>query len=254
MELVGVFQGLGSHMQLPMLLVQPKDSELRIVFANDAANLLLQWADDAWPKTHLSQFLPTATTQELETWLSEPSSWRNLDAKRADGSTIPVGVSVAHVKDADETAIVVFLRDRTESVKHEAQLEAAARDAAEQRDAAEKARADADSARHAAEVEKKRAEELQKVAEEARRAAEDDAYNQRRLSVQSQLFRTLFHGVIGLVVMVAGLTVFSWITGKNEKDSLAMFERILLVLTGMLGTAVATIFDTRRGTGEEPKK
>ena len=72
--------------------------------------------------------------------------------------------------------------------------------------------------------------------------------------MQSQLFRTLFHGVIGLVVMVAGLTVFSWITGKNEKDSLAMFERILLVLTGMLGTAVATIFDTRRGTGEEPKK
>jgi len=259
-ELLRVVEGLGARMQLPLCVAQPTaEGELRLLFANDACNVLLCWPDDAWPRTSLAKFLPTATVDAVKAWLEEPSSWRNMDATRADGVVVPVAVSVAEVEDADERAIVVFLRDRSESVRHQQELEAAAREATAQRDAAEQARADADTARQlaeaakaTAEAEKGRAEELQRVAEEARQAAERDAFVQRKLSVQTELFRTLFHGVIGLVVMVAALTVFSWITNKNEKDSLAMFERILLVLTGMLGTAVASIFDARRG--EEPKK
>lgn len=253
-------EGLGARMQLPLLVAQAQaGGELRVLFANDAANLLLQWPDDAWPATSLSAFLPTATVDAVMSWLAEPSSWRNMDARRHDGTSVPVAVSVAEVEDADERATVVFLRDRTESVRHQQALEDAANEATKQRDAAEQARADADTARQlaeaakaTAEAEKKRAEEAQKAAEEARQAAERDAFLQRKLSVQTELFRTIYHGTIGLVIMLAGLVVFGWITNKLEKDSLAMFERILLVLTGMLGTAVASIFDARRG--EELKK
>jgi hypothetical protein len=42
------------------------------------------------------------------------------------------------------------------------------------------------------------------------------------------------------------LVLIGWFSGKYEKESLSMFERILLVLTGMLGTAMAGVFDSKR--------
>lgn len=48
--------------------------------------------------------------------------------------------------------------------------------------------------------------------------------------------------------MLGLLIITSWITGNNEaKDSLAMIERVLLVLTGILGSAMASVFDSRIG-------
>ncbi len=46
--------------------------------------------------------------------------------------------------------------------------------------------------------------------------------------------------------MLGLLIITSWVTGNNEaKDSLAMIERVLLVLTGILGSAMASVFDSR---------
>ncbi len=51
---------------------------------------------------------------------------------------------------------------------------------------------------------------------------------------------------VGLIAMLGLLIITSWVTGNNEaKDSLAMIERVLLVLTGILGSAMASVFDSR---------
>lgn len=50
---------------------------------------------------------------------------------------------------------------------------------------------------------------------------------------------------MGLVVMLGVLVVASWLTGTTDKDALSMIERVLLVLTGILGSAMASVFDSR---------
>jgi hypothetical protein len=63
--------------------------------------------------------------------------------------------------------------------------------------------------------------------------------------------RQLFQGTIGLVVMLGIMVVASWFTGTTDKEALSMIERILLVLTGILGSAVASVFDSRNGANPE---
>jgi hypothetical protein len=50
--------------------------------------------------------------------------------------------------------------------------------------------------------------------------------------------------------MLGALLVAQWATGITDPDGLAMVERVLLVLTGILGSAMASVFDSRnRGDG-----
>lgn len=234
MEMLEVFKGLGGRVQLPMLLAQESpDGEVRVFFANDSANVLLQYADDAWPQKSVRELFPVESTKQLQDWVNEPSCWRNVEATRGDGSKVPVGLSVTAVRDSDESCFVLFLRDRTESVRYEAELKASV-------DAAQSAKALAERSRQ--------------EADEARKSAEDSLFVQKKLSVQTDLLRYIWKGTLGLIVMLAVLVVFGWVTGKYEKDSLAMFERILLVLTGMLSTAMASMFDSRRAGTDEPTK
>ncbi len=75
--------------------------------------------------------------------------------------------------------------------------------------------------------------------------AEEDALAHKRLSGQINLLRQIFAGTIGLVVMLGILVVAQWATGTTDPDGLAMVERVLLVLTGILGSAMASVFDSR---------
>ena len=148
--------------------------------------------------------------------------WRSLEAVRMDGSRVPVSVNVADVRNTAERYFVAIVRDRSESVAREAELAQAVEEA----------------------------RRLAEEAEEARTAAEDGLLRQKRLSGQISLLKQIYTGTIGLVVLLGVLTVASWATGAKDPDSLAMFERVLLVLTGMLGSALAAVFDTRRGDGD----
>ena len=70
---------------------------------------------------------------------------------------------------------------------------------------------------------------------------------EKKLTGQITLLRQIFAGTVGLVGMLGLLIVASWLTGnqENNKDALAMIERVLLVMTGILGSAMASVFDSK---------
>jgi len=151
-------------------------------------------------------------------------SWRQLKAVRADGSQVSVEANVCDLRNNEERYFVAFFKDRTEIEAQIAKAEAATLEA------------------HEATAE---AERLTKVAEEARAAAEDGLLRQQRLSGQVTLLRQIFGRTVGLVVMLGLLVVAQWSTG-SEGEGLSMIKDVLLVLTGILGSAMASVFDSRK--------
>lgn len=159
-------------------------------------------------------------------------SWRNLDAVRRDGSTVAVAANVTDVRNIenDERYFVAIFRERTDEIRRERALAEAVAEAQRLAEDAEIARAEAEAARDRAE-----ANELR----------------QQRLSSQVSLLRQIYIGTILLVVMLGVLLVAQWATGTTDPDGLAMVERVLLVLTGILGSAMANVFDSRNGDRDE---
>ena len=95
-------------------------------------------------------------------------------------------------------------------------------------------------------------EELKKKSDEAKIKAEESLLQEKKLTGQINLLRQIFTGTVGLITMLGLLIITSWITGNNEaKDSLAMIERVLLVLTGILGSAMASVFDSRNNSDKK---
>jgi PAS domain S-box-containing protein len=154
-------------------------------------------------------------------------SWRKLHAVRADGSQVSVEANVCDLRNNEERYFVAFFKDRTEIETEIERAEAATLEA------------------HEATAE---AERLAQVAEEARAAAEDGLLRQQRLSGQVTLLRQIFAGTVGLVVMLGLLVVAQWSTGSTG-EGLSMIKDVLLVLTGILGSAMASVFDSRKQEG-----
>jgi len=96
--------------------------------------------------------------------------------------------------------------------------------------------------------------ELREITENA--LAERDISNKelalsQKLSGQISIVRQTFLGVFVLILTMALLTVLSWgFKVTTLEKELAFFERILLVLTGILGGAVSSTFDTRSGNSD----
>ena len=76
--------------------------------------------------------------------------------------------------------------------------------------------------------------------------------NERLTKTQGQIsvVRMVFMGVIMLIGGMVGMSIISWwspkVTGGIEKE-LAFFERLLLVLLGILGSATVALYDQRNG-------
>lgn len=74
--------------------------------------------------------------------------------------------------------------------------------------------------------------------------------NERLTKTQGQIsvVRMVFMGVIMLIGGMVGMSVISWwspkVTTGIEKE-LAFFERLLLVLLGILGSATVALYDQR---------
>lgn len=151
-------------------------------------------------------------------------SWRSLDARRRDGSLVAVQANVADIRNSEERYFVAIFRDRSEDLRREQALAEAVAAAQALADEAEKARDEADA---------------------ARKRADDNLLRQKRLTGQITLLQRIFTGTILLVVMLGVLVVAQWATGTSDPDGLAMVERVLLVLTGILGSAMASVFDSR---------
>jgi PAS domain S-box-containing protein len=151
-------------------------------------------------------------------------SWRSLDGRRRDGDLVPVYANVADIRNSEERYFLAVFKDRT----RDKELEESLRQAVEESQSL-----------------RMKAEAFADEAEKARNAAEDSLLRQKRLSGQISLLRQIFMGTIMLVVMLGVLVVAQWIAGITDPDGLAMVERVLLVLTGILGSAMASVFDSR---------
>lgn len=90
-------------------------------------------------------------------------------------------------------------------------------------------------------------ERLHRELEEALEAARGELLEQRKLGAQVNLVKRFFDGTMALIGLTALLTFLSWLMKVDApEDALSMFERILLVLTGMLGSAMSGIFESRK--------
>jgi len=149
-------------------------------------------------------------------------SWRAVTGVKADGKPTYVYANVCDIRNDDERYFLAFFMDRSDDVEREAKL------------------AEAVSC----------AEVSMKEAESAREAAEDGLLKQKRLSGQITLLRQIFAGTVGLIALLGVLIVAQWVTGTTDPEGLAMIERVLLVLTGILGSAMASVFDSRNNNGD----
>jgi len=67
-----------------------------------------------------------------------------------------------------------------------------------------------------------------------------------KLSAQHGILRSVFFGVVGLVIMMGMLVITGWVTKQTTIErEMAFFERILLVMIGIVGGAVSSFFDIR---------
>jgi hypothetical protein len=70
-----------------------------------------------------------------------------------------------------------------------------------------------------------------------------------KLSAQHTILRSIFHGVLGLIVMMGVLVIVGWTTKQTTIErEMAFFERIILVFIGIVGGAVSSFFDVRNFT------
>ena len=67
-----------------------------------------------------------------------------------------------------------------------------------------------------------------------------------KISAQNSLLIYIFLGLVFTIVMMAVLVVIGWVTKQTTVErELAFFERIILVLIGIVGGAVSSFFDVR---------
>lgn len=70
-----------------------------------------------------------------------------------------------------------------------------------------------------------------------------------KLSAQHGILKSVFWGVITLILMMGVLVLVGWFTKQTTIErEMAFFERILLVLIGIVGGAVSSFFDVRNFT------
>lgn len=76
----------------------------------------------------------------------------------------------------------------------------------------------------------------------------------RRTSRKIDILKILFSGIASLMCFLGVLTFINWyVPGSVDNDGIGssyfqMSKDILLVLTGILGSAMASVFDGRSGT------
>lgn len=249
MRVIETLQQVGDRLQIAMVVCEvPKDGSghLTVLYANAVAASLFGFpGSQAMKGLDIRSLMPDEHAKDHKARVSDYVSranggsrivsgimdqWRNLDAKRRDGTTIPVQANVGDIRNTEERYFVAVFRDRSADVAREMKLLEVINDA-------EAAAAEADAARELA-------DNARREAEAARKEAEDNALKQKRLSGQITLLRQIFGGTVGLVVMLGCLVVAQWSTG-SEGEGLSMIKDVLLVLTGILGSAMASVFDTR---------
>ena len=70
-----------------------------------------------------------------------------------------------------------------------------------------------------------------------------------KLSAQQALLKHVFYGVLSIILAMWSLVFVGWFTKQTSIErEMAFFERIILVLIGIVGGAVSSFFDVRNFT------
>ena len=106
-------------------------------------------------------------------------------------------------------------------------------------------------------------EDRLEVSQENYRDSSEQLALHEKLAAQHGILKWIFFGVVGLVAMMGLLVFWGWHTKQTTIErEMAFFERILLVLIGIVGGAVSSFFDirnftitgSRNGNGNSEKK
>lgn len=244
MKVIETLEMMGNRLQIAIVVCDyPTDQsgDLRVRYANGPAATLFGYGHMEMIGVDVRALMPEHISSSHRSYVNNykesvesasgarasgiMGSWRKLDAKKKDGTLIPLRANVADIKNSEERYFVAVFADRSGEVAREAALQ----------ESVDR------NAKVIAEL-----EELKRAADEAKMKAEESLLQEKKLTGQITLLRQIFTGTVGLITMLGVLIITSWVTGNNEaKDSLAMIERVLLVLTGILGSAMASVFDSR---------
>ena len=70
-----------------------------------------------------------------------------------------------------------------------------------------------------------------------------------KISAQQTLLKHIFYGVVSLIICMWSLVFVGWFTQQESIErEMAFFERIILVLIGIVGGAISSFFDVRNFT------
>lgn len=243
MNVLETLKYTAERIKMPMMIASVPSAEdnglIKIIFANDIACDLFDYEDmegkdikDLMPQSiaishnhTVSNYIENYESIKSSRRKSVIGSWRELEGIKSDGSSIPIRVNVADVKNSNERYFLALFQDRTRDVEEATALKDAL-------DLANQAKAEAEDAKAESDL--------------LREQAENSLLKEKKLTGQISLLRQIFGGTMALVGMLGGLIIVSWITGHNDsKDALAMIERVLLVMTGILGSAMASVFDSK---------
>lgn len=244
MKVIETLEMMGNRLQIAIVVCdypQDKSGDLTIRYANSPATQLFGYQHLEMNGLDVRKLMPTDIAKSHRTYVNNykdstestaghrssgiMGNWRCLEGVKKSGDLIPLKANVADIKNSEERYFVAIFADRTDEVAREEEL----------KKILEKNQKVIDQL-----------EELRKKSEEERERAESALLQEKKLTGQITLLRQIFTGTVGLITMLGLLIITSWVTGNNDaKDSLAMIERVLLVLTGILGSAMASVFDSR---------
>ena len=133
--------------KIPCLCFIVTHDSIKLEYVNNSAREMLGY--DKLPNLDISGVLsiPVDSTKTccstLEFLQTSCDSWVFTDAVKTDGSKIPVGVNAVEFLEADTKHVAVILRDRTESIKTNLELNQALADASLQKEEALKSKEEA---------------------------------------------------------------------------------------------------------------
>lgn len=233
MDLLETLTSVADRLQISMLVGDvPTDrsGDIRVLHANSAAASLFGYASGKeLVGVDVRTLMPDSIGRQhrgfVSSYMDAPSirpsgimgAWRQLQIVTRGGALLDVQINVAHIRNSSQQYFVAVLRDCSKDLERERQLSEALA----------------------------RSEKLAKEAEAARLLTEDILAKERRLTAQISVLRLIFKGTVGLVFMLAVLIVVQWMTRASGTEGIGMVKDILLVLTGILGSAMASVFDAR---------
>lgn len=232
---------VGEQLHTPFLLgsvPEPGSGEVLIQYANKAARLL--FGDRNLAGTDLSSLMATDIAAQQQKFVREHLSDPLLKKARdltfnIDGTQVETRTHLAHLKINSEEYLLILMQDQTENAR---QMKGALQELGELRAEAERSRGESEASLRRQET---LSNQVSLLLENLGNKKDKQNFDRRSLGAGFNR-RQLFVGLLCLVILLGGASVAS---GTANPESLAVLERLLLVLTGAVAALTSGVLDPR---------